>query len=214
MTIHPRTLNAVAADAPFWPRRPDALGFTVSDLHALPDDGLRYELIDGSLIVSPSATYSHNNIARWLANILEDASPTDEWIVGTDQSTTIDDRSELRPDLVVASVKRINETPFPIGDTLLVGEVISPNSVLRDTEIKRALYARAGVPAYWIVVPDRDTGEISLAELRLDGEAYRYVTHYSAEVFTTEHPWPVTIDLPALSRRLSRLLDLARADDG
>jgi Uma2 family endonuclease len=192
-----------------WHRRPDTLGFTVADLHELPDDGLRYELIDGSIIVSPSATIGHNTIARWIANILEDACPTMDWIVGTDQSATVDDRSEPRPDLVVARTAHITRSPFPISDASLVGEVVSPNSALRDTETKRGLYARAGVPAYWIVVPDEEKGEISLAELRLDGEQYRYATHYTNEVFRTDHPWPVTIDLPELSRRWARLLELS-----
>jgi Uma2 family endonuclease len=207
--MNPPTLNLVASDATPWPRRPDALGFTVADLHALPEDGLRYELIDGSIIVSPSATMDHNTIARWIANILEEACPSEEWMVSTDQSTTVNDRNEPRPDFVVARVAHIATTPFPIGGTLLVGEVVSPNSALRDTETKKALYARAGVPAYWIVVPDRNRREIALAELRLDGRQYRYATHYTAEVFRTDHPWPVTVDLPAISRRWARLLELA-----
>jgi Uma2 family endonuclease len=108
----------------------------------------------------------------------------------------------------------VSTTLFPIAETLLVGEVVSPNSALRDTETKTGLYARAKVPAYWIVVPDDDKGEISLAELRLDGSRYRYATHYTAELFQTDHPWPVSIDLPALSREWAELLDIARSDDG
>src|SRR5207248_3200701 len=82
-------------------REPDEFGYTVTDLHALPDDGPRYELIDGSLIVSPSATSSHNMIVRWIANILEDANPNDDYFVSTDQSAEIDDHNEPRPDIVV-----------------------------------------------------------------------------------------------------------------
>ena len=105
------TLSLVTADAPPWPLRPDPLGFTVADLHALPNDGLRYELIDGSIIVSRSATTGHNLIARWIANILDDANPSNEWLVSTDQSTTVDDRSEPRPDLVVCRTKHVSTTP-------------------------------------------------------------------------------------------------------
>jgi Uma2 family endonuclease len=204
MTAQPLTLGLVGTTP--WHRQPDPLGFTIGDLHALPDDGLRYELIDGSIIVSPSATIGHNVIARWLANILEDACPTDEWVVSTDQSATIDDRNEPRPDLVVARTLHVARSPFPISDASLVGEVVSPNSALRDTETKRGLYARARVPAYWIVAPDDEKGVISLAELRLDGRQYRYATHYTSDVFHTDHPWPVTIDLPELSRRWARML--------
>jgi Uma2 family endonuclease len=212
MNPTPRTLQIVATDAMPW-RYPDADGFTVADLHALPDDGLRYELIDGSIIVSPSATSGHNLIARWIAEILEAAASGEQWVVSTDQSTTVNDRNEPRPDIVVAHVKHIDRSPFPIGDTLLVGEVVSPNSALRDTETKPALYARAKVPAYWIVVPDRAKGQIALAELRLDEHGgYTYRAHYTTEVFRTDHPWPVEIDLPELSARWARLLRLAEAE--
>jgi Uma2 family endonuclease len=85
-------------------------------------------------------------------------------------------------------------------------EVISPTSVLRDTETKRGLYARAGVPSYWIIAPSADKPEIALAELALEGDAYRYVTHYTTGVFRTDVPWPVEVDLPALSERRGRLL--------
>src|SRR4051812_5644644 len=66
-------------------RLPDVTGYTTADLHALPEDGRRWELIDGSLIVSPSATIDHNAIARWIAQILEDSCPHSDMVVGTDQ---------------------------------------------------------------------------------------------------------------------------------
>jgi Uma2 family endonuclease len=197
---------APVSASPF--RLPDSEGFTVADLHALPEDGLRYELIDGSLIVSPSATSGHNIIARWIATALEDACPNDDYLVSTDQSASMDDHNEPRPDVVVARVEHYERSPFPIEDALLVVEVVSPTSVLRDTETKRGLYARAGVPSYWIVVPERDKPSISLAELALDGEtrSYRYVTHYTSEVFETDVPWRVRIDLPAMIARRAKAL--------
>jgi Uma2 family endonuclease len=185
---------------------PDEFGYTVADLHALPDEGPRYELIDGSLVVSPSATPEHNLIAWWIAQILTEANPSEDHLVTVDQSTSIDDHNEPRPDIVVTSIENLQRSPSPITDALLVAEVISPTSALRDTEMKRALYARAGVPAYWIIAPSREKPEIALAELVLDGTAYRYVTHYTTEVFRTDRPWPVEIDLPALSERRGRLL--------
>jgi Uma2 family endonuclease len=187
-------------------RDPGPSGYTVADLHALPDDGPRYELIDGSIIMSPSATGMHNNIARWIAASLEDANPSDEYLVTTDLSTNIDRHNEPRPDVVVVRSEHADRSPVPIVDALLVVEVVSPTSALRDTETKRVLYARAGVPSYWIVVPGADKPEISLAELVLDGDAYRYVTHFTTDVVRTDRPWPVEIDLPVLSERRGRLL--------
>ncbi len=190
---------------------PDIYGYTTADLHTLPDDGRRWELIDGSLIVSPSATIDHNTIALWIANILWDSKLSDEFVVGTDQSATIDDHNEPRPDVIVAPADYLQQSPFPIEGAQLVVEVISPTSVLRDTETKRALYARAGVPAYWIVVPDADKPTISLAELVLDEPdgSYRFATHYTTEVFETTTPWPIRVDLPQLIARRARMMRVA-----
>jgi Uma2 family endonuclease len=191
---------------------PDVDGYTTADLHALPDDGRRWELIDGSLIVSPSATIDHNTVARWIAQILEDTCPVGDLVIGTDQSATIDDHNEPRPDVIVAPAEFLQLSPFPMAGTQLVVEVISPTSVLRDTEIKRALYARARVPAYWIVVPDAHEPTISLAELVLDEAdgSYRFVTHYRTDVFETQVPWPIRIDLPALAARRPRQMRAGR----
>jgi Uma2 family endonuclease len=191
-----------------WPR-PDAVGFTVADLHALPDDGLRYELIDGSIVVSPSATGSHNLIARWIAQDLESGCPTKEWVVGLDQSAAIDDRNEPRPDIVVYRTRYMTRSPFPIAGASLVVEVVSPHSGQRDLQTKRDMYAQAGVPAYWIVAPDEEKGVISLAELRLHGKVFRDEAHFSADVFEATHPWPVRIDLPAISQRWAEYLEMA-----
>jgi Uma2 family endonuclease len=187
---------------------PGPFGYTTADLHALPEDGRRWELIDGSLIVSPSATIDHNTIALWIAGLLWDSNPTDDFVVGTDQSTTIDDHNEPRPDVIVAPAEYLQRTPFPIAGAKLVIEVVSPTSVLRDTEIKRALYARAGVPSYWIVVPEVDEPTIALAELVLDEPRgqYRYGTHYTTEAFETRLPWPVHVDLPALTAKRAKLM--------
>jgi len=191
---------------------PDVNGYTTADLHALPDDGRRWELIDGSLTVSPSMTIDHNTVARWIAQILEDTCPVGDLVIGTDQSATIDDHNEPRPDVIVAPAEFLQLSPFPMAGARLVVEVISPTSVLRDTEIKRALYARAGVPAYWIVVPDAHEPTISLAELVLDEAAgsYRFVTHYRTDLFETRVPWPIRIDLPALAAKRARHLRAGR----
>ena len=191
---------------------PDVNGYTTADLHALPDDGRRWELIDGSLIVSPSATLDHNAIARWIAQILEDSCPGDDLVVGTDQSTTIDEHNELRPDVIVAPAEFRQLRPFPIGGARLVVDVVSPTSVLRDTETKRALYAKAGVPSYWIVVPDADGPTIRLAELVLDEGGYRVATHYTSDAFETECPWAVRIDLPGLIARRAKAMRVNPAD--
>jgi Uma2 family endonuclease len=200
--------GAPMTTAPVAIRLPNVDGYTTADLHALPDDGRRWELIDGSLIVSPSATTDHNTIAMWIANALWDSNPSSKFMVGLDQSATIDTHNEPRPDVIVASSEFLQQSPFPMASAQLVVEVISPTSVLRDTETKRALYARAGVPAYWIVVPDASEPTISLAELVLDDakRRYRFVTHYTTDAFETKVPWPVRVDLPAMIAKRARIM--------
>ena len=192
--------------APLSIALPDVNGYTTADLHALPEDGRRWELIDGSLIVSPSATMDHNIIARWIARILEDSCPDPELLVGTDQSATIDAHNEPRPDVIVSPRRYLHRSPFPITGSRLVVEVVAPTSVLRDTETKRALYARAGVPDYWIIVAGPDDPTIRLAAMVLDesGGAYRFATQYTSDVFETRSPWPLRVDLPELTAKRAR----------
>jgi Uma2 family endonuclease len=191
-------------------RLPDSYGYTVDDLHGIPEDGRRYELIDGSIIVSPSVTLGHNTIAFWLAGLLWDSNPGDEYVVGTDQSANIDEHNEPRPDLVVARVRNLERSPFPITDTVLVGEVVSPSSGLRDRVTKRALYAAAGVPSYWLIEPGDGQPTISLTEFRLGSDdAYVRVADRVTGVFRTDAPWPLEIDVAALTERRARLMRLA-----
>jgi Uma2 family endonuclease len=180
-------------------------GFTVAYLHRLPDDGLRRELINGSILVSPSATSGHNMIARWIAQLLEAAAPDKRFLVSMDQSVTIDSHNELRPDVVVARAEVMLQTPFPSDALMLAVEVASPSSSIYDIEIKKAVYARAGVPAYWILVPNFDADTLALAELRLDTATGQYMPlgPSATGVFRTDWPWPVEIDLAALAADLA-----------
>jgi Uma2 family endonuclease len=96
---------------------------------------------------------------------------------------------------------------FLVGAQLLV-EVVSPTSMLQDVEIKRALYARSGIAAYWIVVPEPDRPTISLIGLVLEesGGRYKCVTDGTTEVFETRIPWPVRVDLPRLAAARARMM--------
>ncbi|MFC7242712.1 Uma2 family endonuclease [Catellatospora aurea] len=184
--------------------QPGVRSYTVADLRTLPEGSPQCELIDGSIIVAPSSTGSHNLLRRWIAQVLEDANPGTEFVVGTGQPVTIDDQNEPWPDIVVHPAAYLDDSPIPVAGVQLVAEVVSPTSALRDTEIKRRPYARAGVPVYWVIVQDQDAATIALAEMALEGTEYRYITHYTTGLFRTEQPWPVEIDLPAMAMRMAR----------
>jgi Uma2 family endonuclease len=75
---------------------------------------------------------------------------------------------------------------------LLAAEVLSPDSVLRDLNLKKAAYERFGVPSYWVIDPDLD--QPSLRAFELVGGCYTEVTYVvGAEVFQARRPFNVEI---------------------
>ena len=69
---------------------------------------------------------------------------------------------------------------------------------------KARVYAHAGLQTYWVIDPLHDA--VTLTEFVLgDGREYEPAAH-TAEAFTTERPWKVSVDLPALSRRWKDLM--------
>jgi len=169
-------------------------------------------MISGPLIkwrrfVSSAVTIDHSAIAHWIANALWESSPGAH-VVGTGETATLDGRHESRLDVVVTRAGHARRTPLSIADALLVVEVASPISPVRDAEMRRARYAGAGLSAYWIVVPEEELPTIALVALALDAGArrYRYVAHYTTDVFDTESPWRLRLDLPALTDRRAVLM--------
>jgi Uma2 family endonuclease len=169
--------------------------WTVDDLASLPKD-LRYELINGRLLL-PSPTFLHQDICAELMLSLRPNCPPGYRVV-IDVSLRVDQVNEPRPDVVVARQAVGLRSPAPIQAAMLVVEVISPTSHYRDMDDKKKIFAEAGVGSYWVVDPSIERG-VALIEFRL-GVDGRYETIMDTdEVFTTAVPYPVTIDLPALT---------------
>jgi Uma2 family endonuclease len=186
------------ADA--WPNWGEP--FTVDDLERMPEDGRRYELIDGMLIVSPAPAMRHQRVAFLLGLLLEDACPDDLVVFGLPVNVRFSLRSALEPDVLVARVEdaggvRLERTPQ------LVAEVLSPDSVLRDLNLKKAAYERFGIPSYWVVNPDLDLP--SLRAFEFDGESYLEVAHVTgADAFRARKPFDVEIVPDQLVAKLRR----------
>jgi Uma2 family endonuclease len=179
------------------PELPDRREWTVDDLDNLPRD-LRYELINGRLTL-PSPLPTHQDVARRLANAL-DANCPPEYYVSTDQSLRVDKRNEPRPDVVAFQAEYMDQTPVPVEGVVLAIEVVSPNSEFRDMFDKAKVYAKAGIPRYWVVEQTRE--EISLTEMVLNRDVGRYdVGTFTTEAFSVSDPWEIAIDLPAMSAR-------------
>lgn len=170
--------------------------YTLADLHAMPDDGHRYELIGGSIVMSPPPLSAHQRAARRLFSLVNEACPDGHEVFFAPIDLLIGDRDEVEPDLVVVpsanAVRRGLTLPV-----LLVVELISPGSVRIDRILKRDLYARAGIPHYWLV--DTRDDHHHFEALELDGDAYRQM-YQSDEHISVETPVAVDADLEDLFR--------------
>lgn len=175
------------ADA--WPRDSDR-PLTVDDLERLPDDGNRYELLDGVLIVSPAPFVIHQLVISTLHLVLEGARPS-RYQVLPGIGILMAEHSELIPDISVIRTDTI-EDKYQTTPPELVIEVASGRTGLYDRNGKKEAYARFGVPDYWIVTPDKDKPE--LTAYRLHDDRYVEIAHVGGdELFTAARPFPVTI---------------------
>jgi Uma2 family endonuclease len=187
---------------------PDRQDWTVDDLASLPKD-LRYELIEGRLIL-PSPTPIHQDIGVRVLLALEVECPPDLMVV-TDLSLQVDRRNEPRPDVVVISLEHANASPVPVADAVLAVEVISADSRFRDMYAKAKVYAKAEVANYWVIDPLHEDG-IVLTEFRPGHNGDYEIISSTSGIFKTDVPYPVTIDLPALTARRRAVLDAARPE--
>jgi Uma2 family endonuclease len=200
-TSHENEEQPMTAVADARPSYLDRTEWTVDDLKDLPED-LNYELVNGRLIL-PSPTAIHQDIAVRVKLALEEHCP-ETHVVSTDQSLAIDYKNEPRPDVVVMPAEHIDVSPVPVAGSLLAVEVVSASQTVREMVDKAKAYAIAKIPYYWII--DSHDEQLSLTELILDPATGRYqLGEATIGVFETDQPFPVTIDLPALSTRYAKL---------
>lgn len=112
------------------------------------------EIVDGMVVVSPSASNRHSRLARVIANAL-DAAGGARWNADTDFDVRLQDvpLNNRRPDVTVYRADTIDLLPTRPEHVLLVVEVVSPGSETTDRVVKADQYARAGIAFYWRVEP-------------------------------------------------------------
>ncbi len=175
---------------------PGPIRLTYEDYVDLPDDGRRYEILDGELEVSPSPAPKHQAVSRNLVWIVH--GHVQERGLGSVYYAPIDviltDTSIVQPDLVFIAAAResIVSSRGIEGAPDLAVEILSPWSVRRDRVAKAALYARYGIRHYWLADPDASVLEVYETE----GAEYRLVGRYegAAKVRTAMFP-DLEIDL-------------------
>jgi Uma2 family endonuclease len=164
--------------------------FTVDDLDRMPDDGRRYELVDGVLIVSPAPQLPHQEVLGELVVQLRQASPRGLVAVpGPGVRMSVD--TELIPDLVVIKQDQLAER-WVTRPPLLAVEIQSPSTALFDLNTKKAVYERFSIGSYWVVVPDRDQPELIAFDLR-DGRYERIAHVRGSQPFRAQLPFPVEV---------------------
>lgn len=141
-----------------------ASGLTVEDVWSMPDDGVRRELIDGELFVSPSPRASHQQVLGNLYRAVVAAAP-DRRVFFAPFDVVVGISTVVQPDLVVFSVED-SETLDPDAPNdahpppEAVIEVSSPSTWRVDVVQKRRLYERIGVSEYWFI--DREAAVVDV----------------------------------------------------
>lgn len=163
--------------------------WTVDDLEELPDDGLRYELIDGTLIVSPAPIPVHQRVIGKLFTLLQAACPPDLEVFLSPLDFQPNPRTSVQPDLLVVRDGDMNPKNLNVAPLLAI-EVLSPSSKRRDLMLKHSVYAECGVGSYWVVDPE----EVSLRAWQLVDGYYTDAGYARGEqTITLDQPYPVTI---------------------
>jgi Uma2 family endonuclease len=177
---------------------PHGRPFTVDDLEGMPDDGNRYELIDGLLLVTPAPGWEHQEVGLSLFVQLRALCPPDLRALAAPFAVQTALDSEVQPDVIVARYVDFSSKNLPVAPLLAV-EVLSRSTRLKDRNLKKAHYERIGVEAYWILDPN-EPGALDAFELD-EKRQYRQVAHVEGdEEFAATCPFSVTV-VPA------RLLD-------
>ncbi|WP_446223842.1 Uma2 family endonuclease [Nocardia sp. IBHARD005] len=154
------------------------------------------EIVDGMVVVRPSASKRHNRLGRILANAL-DAAAGPGWNADTDFDVRLQDvpLTNRRPDVVVYRADTIDLTPTRPEHVLMVVEVVSPGSETTDGIVKLDQYARAGIAFYWRV-EQAATGVPLIYTYILDPATGSYRTgDMFTGVVTASAPFPLEIDL-------------------
>ena len=170
--------------------------WTVDDLDRLPDDGLRYELVDGVLLVSPSPLVPHQVALAGLLVHLTKAAPDHLRVLPAPLDITFSRTRLLQPDIVVLTTDQLTGEKVA-GVPLLAVEVLSRSTRATDTTLKRHVLEQAGVPSYWLFDPE----EAVLTVLELVDGAYRETASACGDqVLRLDRPFPVTLVPAALLR--------------
>src|SRR5689334_10247005 len=160
--------------------------YTISDLDRFPNDGSRYELLDGVLLVTPAPSNAHQVIVNRLQFRLTQAvmAHGDAQVVGPGAITVLP-RTQLQPDILIYPARYPIDSKWEeIDEHWLAVEVLSRSSRVYDREIKRDAYIALGVQEVWLV--DRWDRTVEVTRARGPGEIVRDMLHWRVPTLALE----------------------------
>ncbi|GIM90747.1 Uma2 family endonuclease [Paractinoplanes toevensis] len=188
-------MTTQAASPPVRWSAPEGV-WTEPDLHLFPQDGHRYEIVDGCLHAGPPPPESHEAIVRAVVTTLRAAAPPGWWVC--DRRGIVIGDSNLVPDVTVLRPRSSGSIWTDPADVALVVEVETPATRRYDRILKPTLYAEAGIHAYWRVEPGHVTPV--LRTYLLSGGRYRSDHSIEgAEPVKLDAPYPIRIAAAALA---------------
>ena len=174
--------------------------YTADQVRAMPDDGNRYEVVYGELLVTPAPRPWHQIVVHRLSVALELYLRTEP--VGIVLSSPADiswgPDVLVQPDVFVADLDEIRALTWSSVQTLLlVAEVLSPSTTRGDRFLKRIRYREAGVPLYWVV-----DGDEEVVEAWTPSDDFPVVERERLVWYPAGAGAPFTLSLEELFRRL------------
>ncbi|MFT4201576.1 Uma2 family endonuclease [Gordonia sp. (in: high G+C Gram-positive bacteria)] len=176
---------------------PRGRALTRADLKAMPDDGHRYELIDGILVVSPSPLTIHQRISGNLYQLLRQCCPSDHEVMYAPLDVVLADDTVIQPDLVVAPIDDYGTAGMAVAPTLAF-EILSPSTRAVDLLLKKDRLRRAGCMNYWVVDPEGPS--ITAWALR-DGDYVDAGNAVGRETLSLTDPFEIAVVPAELTRR-------------
>ena len=152
--------------------------YTIADLERFPNDGNRYELLDGVLLVTSAPSHAHQIIVNRLQLRLMEAVviPGKGQVVGPG-AITVPPKTQLQPDILVHPDRYPIDSKWEdIDEHWLAVEVLSRSSRVYDREFKRDAYIALGVHEVWLV--DRWTKQVEVSRARGSGVIVRHVLRW------------------------------------
>jgi Uma2 family endonuclease len=166
-----------------------------------PIEGIRAELLDGRLVMSPPPAARHNDAVWWLVGALFDVAMRNGWRLLQTTAVHIEPtRDRPQPDLAVAppGAPQYDDHELCAHGVLLAAEVVSPGSGHDDREFKRDADARGGVPLYLLTDPQPEQRSVTLfSDPHPDGYRSRTRVPFGDQIALPE-PFKIVLETAAL----------------